>query len=990
MVDLSLSITPAQDRSGYLVELTRYEDGVLLARAYAPPLNIPYLRRQYLAPMHSVPPGQFPHSLVQELGEQLASVLLPTPIVQALYPLLQGDKVRLRLYIPSPSLASLPWEYACTPEGFPFLHPSLLLVRRPCTPVDAGMDGAQSLRVLVVSANPGTPGYPLLTAVKEEVAQIRHALMALPASAISIEHLDIATPTALYHRLKTPPAPHIVHFIGHSDARPSGAFLVLHGTEPGTESLVFADQLAQWLPLPEVKMVVLTSCLSAGAIQGIAETLSQAGVPLVVAMQAKFRDQSAPGFAGVFYAAIARHGAVDEALCEARRRLHSLGSDWGTPVAFLNSSSATLFSPKPPAPAPVVSVPFAANPDFVGRQGFLVQIHRALCASEPVALVGLPGIGKTQAAAEYARAFANSYPGGVFWLDASSSQRLIEQYVSLAPLLGEAPHGTTVRECAQAVRERLSGAAQETLIVLDNLSEATESSWIPHGEKCRLLVTTRRATLVQEGYRVIPVPPLDEEASLMLLQCRCEARCEGELQAARQLARLVGHMPLALSLIASHVARLQMSFEDYLHRMQNPLETLQQARYTFQSTTGHDGSVYDALSVSVASLTGEAKQVLETAAVLCAFSVNPDLLAELCGSLDRKRFEEAVSELRDATLAMSMSDGRLRFHELVRLFASERAAPQANVVRRRQACAVLARWFAEANEVQDWARVREETETAQALISDSRVDTPSDERRELMVQLALALTEYSHFAEAVHLLEEALSHLKTLHPDKPMRAAWCMKQLGYTCEQARLPEKSLYYAREALRLARQHLPPSAPEIVEYLTTAGYVLKMNGDLSQAQIHYEQALRQATEAYGREHATVATILNNLGTLHEAQGNLQAAMDYLRESLDIDERLYGRRHIRVAIRLNNIGRVLTKSGQYQQAMECHQQAACIYERTFGAEVADVGESLVYLGDALRGMRDVEGARAAYCRALDVFERLYRPEHPDIQVVRRRLQEL
>jgi len=60
MVDLSLSITPAQQRSGYLVELTRYEDTVLLARAHAPPLNIPSLRQQYLLPMHHVPPRTIP------------------------------------------------------------------------------------------------------------------------------------------------------------------------------------------------------------------------------------------------------------------------------------------------------------------------------------------------------------------------------------------------------------------------------------------------------------------------------------------------------------------------------------------------------------------------------------------------------------------------------------------------------------------------------------------------------------------------------------------------------------------------------------------------------------------------------------------------------------------------------------------------------------------------------------------------------------------
>lgn len=994
MHDLCLTITPVQDRPGYVVELRRYEDNTLLARADAPSLDISRLRKCYLTPMQHLTPGQFPQSLVRELGEQLASVLLPPPILENLLSLLQGDKVRLRLQTPSSSLALLPWEYTCTPaDGFLCLHPNLLIVRHPGGEVKTELNSLASLQVLVVSANPKSSGYHALSAVEEEIAQIRQALVVLPAHTVSVERLDNATPAALHHRLKTFPAPHIVHFVGHSDARPSGAFLVLQGTEPGTESLVFADDLSAWLPLPETKLVVMASCLSAGSAQGIAETLSRAGVPAVVAMQSRFRDQTAPEFARVLYSAIAAHGAIDEAVCEARRHLHALGTDWGTPVLFLSSATAVLLAPKPSDEQekhPVLSIPFEPNPDFVGRQGFLAQLHRTLSGEGSVALVGLAGIGKTQVAAEYARAFASSYPGGVFWLDASSSQRLIEQYISLAPLLGESEQNLTDRERAQAVRERLGWASERTLVVLDNLSEATEPLWIPRGEQCCLLATTRRSCLARDSYREIQVPPLDEEAALMLLQSRCEVRDRADMESARQLARIVGYLPLALNLIASHVARLQVSFVDYLHRMQNPLDALRQARYTFQSITGHDGSIYDALAVSVDALAEEAKQALSASAVLGVPSIDQDMLAELCQPMDGKRFEEAVSDLCDAALAIPMSGGRLRFHELVRLFVSESMDSAVNVAQRRKACAVLARWFAQANETQDWARVREEAETARAVLSGTQKDAPSEERDELLVQLALFLTKQGRFTEACALLEEALHDVQALHPDEPMRAALCMRRLGYICEQARLPEKSLHYAQEALCLARQHLPPGAPEMVEYLTTVGYVLKMGGNLTEAQTYYEQALQQATEAYGREHSLVATILNNLGTLHEVQGNPQAAMDYLREALAIDEQLYGGKHFRVAIRLNNIGRVLTGAGHYLQAVECHQQAASIYERSFGTNVADVGESLVYLGDALRGMRDMEGARAAYCRALDVFERVYRPNHPDVRIVRQRLQEL
>ncbi len=992
MRDVCLTIGPAQDRREWAVSL-QTANAETVANARVPPLDLALVRSRYLAPMQQLVSGQFPESLVRELGEQMATVLFPANIWEAVCSLRGTEPVRIRLQMQVPALQTLPWEYVyLPPEGYLCLQRDVQLVRCAVLHSETAPASASKIRVLVVVADPDAPGYPALPGVSEEVEAIREALVH-SVGEVSVEVLDTATPSALQARLQRSPAPEVVHFVGHSDTRPSGSFLLLHASEAHSATPLFAEDLARWLPMPKVRLVVLASCLSAGSAQGMAEVLSQQGVSMVLAMQARVRDQTASAFSRAFYTALASGEPVDTAVWTARTRLRDLGADWGAPVLFLNSAEADLIATSSAGQPPeslLNTVPFVPNPNFVGRQGFLRQLHRALSGTTPVALVGLPGMGKTQVAVEYARSFASSYPGGVFWLDASSSQRLVEQYAAVAGELGMAGGYHTAREAAQGVRDYLGDSQRSTLVVLDNLSDLTERTWFPHGGHCHVLVTTRHAYLVHEGYLEKVVPPLDEESALTLLQSRREAQDEVERESAAQLAALVGYVPLALSLIASHVARLQCSFQEYLLQMRNPLDALQQARYTFQSVTGHDGSIHDALSVCWRGLSEDAQEVLEAMAAVQTSSLSVRLLRLLCAGMDAGRFEHALAELEDEMLAERLSGGRLRLHELVKLFVQELADAQKAREYRQRACGILAEWLEEAPALGRWEGVHDEFHTARVLLSTMRGTAPSEERLSLMLQLAIALSEHSNYEEAVPLLEESLAHIQALHPDEPARAAECMRRLGYVCEQARLPDKAVNYARTALQVAQRYLPCDAPDIVEYLTVMGYVLKMTGNLAEAQFRYEQAHQRAVSAYGREHPAVATILNNLGTLHEAWGDYIAATEQLQQALEIDEALYGREHTRVAIRLNNLGRVLTKRGDYSSAVRCHQDAASIYEKRLGESTADVGISLVYLGDALKGMRDIEGARAAYCRALDVLERVCRSMHPDILVVRRRLEEL
>src|SRR5437667_7245877 len=86
------------------------------------------------------------------------------------------------------------------------------------------------------------------------------------------------------------------------------------------------------------------------------------------------------------------------------------------------------------------NVPFARNPFFFGRDDLLVRLHTHLKArqttalSQPQALTGLGGIGKTQLAVEYAYRFRREYRV-VLWARAESTDTLSASYTEIALLL---------------------------------------------------------------------------------------------------------------------------------------------------------------------------------------------------------------------------------------------------------------------------------------------------------------------------------------------------------------------------------------------------------------------------------------------------------------------------------------------------------------------------------------------------------------------------
>ena len=469
----------------------------LLIQERTPPLPASF-ETDYLRPLANFIRDPLPGDLLHDLGRELAARLLPEEIRARLLAVKSPGSTRLRLTLhPSHTPLQLPWEYAyldpdtsgLMPHGFLCRLPTFHLIRQTDTMHPVAPISANPLNVLVVSADPQADGYGALPFLEKEQDAIEQAFNSGLSGRVMLDMLKDAGPIGLKRGLRSSKMPpHILHFIGHGKADRDGSALILQGE--GGAVRVPASELAGWLRGTSIRLVVLSACHTAAA-HGIAQTLTQQGVPAVVAMQLPWRDSAAAPFARSFYGALAQQSSVEEALHEARQVLTS-GPDWGVPTLYLAGDSSALFFH---STAPVV-LPAGRNPTFVGYEAELESLHDKLYHSPEkcAAIIGMPGIGKTELAQQYAHTHLQDYRGGgIFYIDARSTNSLLDSYADLgrryfraADLKDQSP-----RDLGLWTRDRLQEVEHPALIIYDNLEEDTDRSWLPAFGQARILITTR-------------------------------------------------------------------------------------------------------------------------------------------------------------------------------------------------------------------------------------------------------------------------------------------------------------------------------------------------------------------------------------------------------------------------------------------------------------------------------------------------------------------
>ena len=240
------------------------------------------------------------------------------------------------------------------------------------------------------------------------------------------------------------------------------------------------------------------------------------------------------------------------------------------------------------------------NVNFYGREEDLTTLHNKLSPEEaagrtegeldqhPTFYVvhGLPGVGKTQLALEYAHRFENSYDA-LFWLPSEKEPELQNHFARIArrlrhfdPSFQRDEHSR--QEPHEAVRDWLQCTGRPPtflgvylpdimsecvwLLIFDNMEDISDiERHIPHCSRTRgsILLTTQNPNFrkLNDAFYKLRISSFDQQASVEMLFKYLERQPvnDTEHSAAAEMTDFFGGLPIAIATIAGAIKEAQSS-----------------------------------------------------------------------------------------------------------------------------------------------------------------------------------------------------------------------------------------------------------------------------------------------------------------------------------------------------------------------------------------------------------------------------------------------
>ncbi len=498
-------------------------------------------------------------------------------------------------------------------------------------------------------------------------------------------------------------------------------------------------------------------------------------------------------------------------------------------------SSLAASAPRAALP-PVWNVPYSRNSFFIGRDEIITRLHEQLKAgqvtalSQPQALTGLGGIGKTQIAVEYAYRYHQDYQV-VLWAHAESTEALTSSYVTIATLLNLPEHEAQEQEITvQAVKVWLQRHSK-WLLILDNADDLSlVPAFLPPSLGGHLLLTTRAYAVGRLASRleVDTLPPeqgamfLLRRASLIVPDATLEHVSRQQRDLAIQVGQELGGLPLALDQAGAYLEATGTVLAAYQQIYQQHRTALLAQRRA--QGADHPDPVASTWSLSFARVE-ETNPAAADLLRLCAY-LAPDAIAEeiltqgaahlgpVLGPVASDAFllGQAIEALRVYSLiGRDPSLQTLSVHRLVQavvrdaLDAADRQSWAERAIRAVHAALPLvehANW-------PQWERLLAHAQVCAAWLEPLGIHL--QEAAEVLNQAGWYLTERGRYSEAKPLLERAYQMSEQQQGAEHLDTASSLDNLALLYQAQGKYEQAEPLNQRALAIYEQQLGPLHPD-----------------------------------------------------------------------------------------------------------------------------------------------------------------------------------
>jgi hypothetical protein len=529
------------------------------------------------------------------------------------------------------------------------------------------------------------------------------------------------------------------------------------------------------------------------------------------------------------------------------------------------------------------------------------------------AVTGMRGVGKTQLAAEYARARLAERWRLVAWINAEDGDELLAGLTALAAALRLAAPDRA--SAGLAVRHWLERGGDRCLVVFDNaIDPGALRPFLPAAGAARVIITSNELSVGALGADV-PVGVFSEREAVAFL---AERTGSGDEAGARLVAAELGCLPLGLAQAAAVIAGQRLGYGTYLERLRAlPVGELLRAEDAGQYPRGVAAAVL--LSVEAVRAdddTGAAVAVMELLAVLSAAGVRRTTIhaAGQRGALGRKRLgvlgrkrmtaeavDRALGRLAGESLVTFSVDGSaVAAHRLVMRVVREHCAARGALVGVCAAAAGLLDDLADSLEpswYEDRAAVRDLVEQAMALESVAAPRQDNARLTRLLFRLRFWAVDF-------------------------------LIELGDSAEQAVAIAESLL-ADRARVLGRDH-----PDTLTARGTLAYAYGMAGRTAEAIDLYEQNLADRARGLRRDHPDILRTRGNLANAYHQAGRAAEAIALHEQNLADQERVLGRDHPDTLLTRNNLANAYRDEDRAAEAIALHERNLTDLTRVLGGD--------------------------------------------------------
>ncbi|WP_162146227.1 AfsR/SARP family transcriptional regulator [Amycolatopsis vancoresmycina] len=657
---------------------------------------------------------------------------------------------------------------------------------------------------------------------------------------------------------------------------------------------------------------------------------------------------------------------------------------------------------------------------FIGRSAELERLNGVLRRRpEPVqtvvitAIDGVGGVGKTALALHWAAQLRTEFPDGILHVNLRGYDpdsppldpaEVLENFLRALNVPPERiPPGLDAQ--AGLYRSLLDG--RRVLVVLDNAKSADQvTPLLPGSPTCLVLITSRNRMsklAIREGIHRVTLDVLPDADALALLgHVIGTSAIHADPEAAADVVRFCGRLPLALRIVAEGMCtRPSTTLADLAAEL-----AAEKSRLDLLDT-GDDESmaVRTVFSWSYRVLSPEAARVFRLLGLHAGGTVSLPAAAAMTG-LPEGRVGRIVKALANVHLVEETTPGRYEFHDLLRLYAYERAFEEETEADRVAAVHRMLTWYKLSAAAADrllipqrlsvvggnspdvqpldftgYDQALEWCETERANLVAATRQAFDWREYETAWQVPAAMWNFfylrKHWADQLAVYTTGLEAAR--RSQNVLGEGWCLGSLGYAYWDFGSHERAMEYFEQAMATCELIGQRISEEIAEFgrcivRMGIGLVRASQGRFDEAVEQHQAALAIALKTGDRW--TEGAVLGGLGEAFAGLRRYEQAVSWYERALDVRRQIDDRWG--QAWMLHDLGEVNCMLEDFAAAVEYYKMALDL-RRVIGDRQ---GEARTWdsMGDAARQAGSIAVAVDHWNQALTIFDDLDDPQAGEV----------